>query len=277
MNDWILTNESVLRMSLWLMAVALLVLWELRRPNAVAPVSPHHRRLNNLLLMALNSVTARLLIPLTAAAFATRLEPAGFGLLNLLPLPFWLEVLMAVVLLDLAIWLQHALFHLVPWLWRLHRVHHADLHIDWTTGVRFHPLEYLVSLGIKLIVVALLGAPALAVILFEVLLNATSMFNHANARLPETLDRALRWIVVTPSLHRIHHSIDDSEQRCNFGFNLTLWDRLFRRLRTPEMRGGKQVVQGVAELREPGQTEPVRQLLMLPFQPVITGSGNANP
>jgi sterol desaturase/sphingolipid hydroxylase (fatty acid hydroxylase superfamily) len=270
----ILASEPLLRLTLGLTVAALLVMWERRRPSAAVQPSPHHRTANNLLLMVLNSLIARAFIPVTAAGFAAGLEPAGSGLLNQLSLPFWLKVLMAVVLLDLAIWLQHWLFHVVPWLWRLHRVHHADLHVDWTTGVRFHPLEHLISLGIKLVVVALLGAPALAVICFEVLLNATSMFNHANGRMPESLDRALRWILVTPSLHRIHHSTDPAEQRCNFGFNLTLWDRLFRRLLAPEIRGSRPLVQGIAELQEPHQTEPMRQLLTLPFRPLGPATGS---
>src|SRR5262249_46891482 len=148
-------------------------------------------------------------------------QAQGWGLLNLLALPSWLAVIAAVLVLDLAIYLQHVLFHAVPALWRLHRMHHADLEFDLTTGLRFHPIEILLSMLIKLTIVAALGTPALAVVIFEVLLNATSMFNHGNVRIPAGVDRVLRWIVVTPDMHRVHHSVMRQETNSNFGFNLS--------------------------------------------------------
>ncbi len=153
------------------------------------------------------------------------------------------------LLLDLAIYLQHVLFHALPLLWRLHHVHHADLEFDVTTGLRFHPVEILLSMGIKLAVVFLLGAPAVAVLLFEVLLNATAMFNHSNVRLPPAVDRWLRWIVVTPDMHRVHHSIDPDETNSNFGFNLTGWDHLFGTYRAQPGQGHEGMTIGLAQFR----------------------------
>ena len=165
---------------------------------------------------------------MTAVGLALLVEARRWGLFHAFGVPAWVAIPLAVILLDLAIYLQHVLFHAVPALWRLHRMHHADLEFDVTTGTRFHPIEILLSMVIKLgVVIAALGTPAVAVLIFEVLLNATSMFNHGNVRMPERLDRVLRWIVVTPDMHRVHHSIEVRETNSNFGFNLPWWDRLF--------------------------------------------------
>ena len=161
-----------------------------------------------------------------AVGIAYTVSQNGWGLFNLLSLPFWLEVCLAVLLLDLAIYLQHLLMHRVPLLWRLHRVHHADLDYDVTTGARFHPIEIILSMLIKFATIAVLGPPVLAVVIFEVLLNATAMFNHGNVHIPGPIDRVLRWFVVTPDMHRVHHSVEDDEANSNFGFNLPWWDRL---------------------------------------------------
>ena len=176
--------------------------------------------------MAIDTVVVRILFPTAAVGVALICEARGWGLLHWMSVPLGVATLVSVLLLDLAIYAQHVMFHWVPALWRLHRMHHADLDIDVTTGVRFHPIEILLSMGIKFGVVAALGAPAVAVLAFEVLLNATSMFNHSNVRMPALLDRVLRWIVVTPDMHRVHHSIAARETNSNFGFNLPWWDRL---------------------------------------------------
>ena len=200
------TGEAAIRLGFFLGIFLLVALWELARPRRRLSQPRWLRWYANLGVAALNAALVWLLVPLVPVALAVIAESRGWGLLNLVELPFWLEVLLAVIVLDFAIYLQHVAFHAVPALWRLHRMHHADLDFDVTTGARFHPVEILLSLAIKLAAVALIGAPAAAVLAFEILLNATSMFNHGNLRLPGRLDRMLRWIVVTPDMHRVHHS-----------------------------------------------------------------------
>ena len=192
-------------------------------------------------------------------------EARGWGLFNVIALPAWIGVVVSVIVLDLAIYLQHVLFHAVPALWRLHRMHHADLEFDVTTGLRFHPIEILLSMLIKLAVVAALGAPAVAVLIFEVLLNATSMFNHGNVRIPQALDRVLRWFVVTPDMHRVHHSILSRETNSNFGFNLPWWDRLFGTYRAQPAAGHDAMTIGIEQFRDPRELGLDRMLLQ-PFR-----------
>jgi sterol desaturase/sphingolipid hydroxylase (fatty acid hydroxylase superfamily) len=187
-------------------------------------------------------------------------ESKGWGLFNILPLPAWLAIPPAVLLLDLTIYGQHVAFHAVPLLWRLHRTHHADLEFDVTTGLRFHPGEILLSMAIKLAAVAVLGAPPLAVLIFEILLNATSLFNHGNVRLPLGLDRLLRLIVVTPDMHRVHHSIDRPETNSNFGFNLPWWDRLFGTYRAQPALGHERMTIGIDKFRDPRELRLDRML-----------------
>jgi len=181
---------------------------------------------NNIALVVLDTVVVRLVFPVLAVALAVVVEDRGWGILNALPVPDWFAFVASMVAFDLAIYLQHVMFHAVPALWRVHRVHHADLEFDVTTGLRFHPVEILLSMAFKLLVVVALGPPAAAVLLFEVLLNATSLFNHSNIRIPDGIDRALRWVIVTPDMHRVHHSVHGQESNSNFGFNLPWWDRL---------------------------------------------------
>ncbi len=188
-------------------------------------------------------------------------QERGWGLLRLAGLPHWATVLLAIVLLDLVIYAQHVLFHGVPALWRLHRMHHADLDVDVTTGVRFHPVEILLSIGIKLGAVAILGAPLLGVLLFEILLNVSSLFNHGNVRMPERLDRVARWLVVTPDMHRTHHSAVPSETNSNFGFNLPWWDRLFGTYRAAPAAGHEAMRLGLEQFRDPRDLRLDRMLL----------------
>jgi len=189
----------------------------------------------------------------------------GWGLLNAIALPNWLAVLVAVVALDFVIWVQHVLFHAVPGLWRLHRVHHADLDYDLTTGARFHPIEIVLSMLIKFATIAALGPPVVAVILFEVILNGMAMFNHANVRLPLGVDRVLRWFVVTPDMHRVHHSIDDDETNSNFGFNLPWWDRLLGTYRDQPRAGHEGMTIGIRDHRDPHRVDRLDGMLVLPF------------
>lgn len=244
----LLRHEPVLRLGCFAGVLLLMLLWERLAPRRETTTGLG-RRASNLGLAAINSVAARLCVPLGAVGTALLAEERGWGLLNHLALPAWLAVAGAVVALDLAVYLQHVLFHLVPPLWRLHRLHHADPHFDATTGVRFHTLEILLSALLKMGVVALLGAAPSAVVVFEVLLNATALFNHGNVRLPGWLDRVLRHVVVTPDMHRVHHSADPTETNSNFGFNLPWWDVLFGTYRAQPASGHEGMTVGLSEPR----------------------------
>lgn len=221
-----LTAEPLIRFACFVGVLLAMSLWELLAPRRRLTAAKAPRWLSNLGLVAVNTLALRFLVPFGAVGLAVLAEEHGWGLLHQLDISPWLLVPLAIVLLDLVIYLQHVMFHAVPLLWRLHMVHHADLDFDVTTGTRFHTFEILVSLGIKAVVVVLVGIPAQAVLIFEVLLNATSMFNHGNVHLPAWLDRVLRFVVVTPEMHRVHHSVDARETNSNFGFNLPWWDWL---------------------------------------------------
>ncbi|MDD9922397.1 MAG: sterol desaturase family protein [Boseongicola sp.] len=226
MSETILGSEPVIRLAAFLGVLAAMAIWEVAAPRRRRDIPRVVRWTNNLALVVIDTAILRLTFPILAVGLAVLAEERGWGLLNNLDISFWLAVLISMVLLDLAIYLQHVMFHSIPALWRLHRMHHADLDFDATTGLRFHPIEILISMAIKLAVVAALGPPAIAVLLFEVILNATALFNHANINLPISVDRWLRWIVVTPDMHRVHHSVDPKETNSNYGFNLPWWDRL---------------------------------------------------
>jgi sterol desaturase/sphingolipid hydroxylase (fatty acid hydroxylase superfamily) len=247
---WALTtSEPFIRVACFAAVFAAMAMWEIAAPRRQRAVSRALRWTNNLGVVALDSLLVRLVLPTAAVGVAVYAEAAGWGLLSLVEWPSWLEVVIAVLALDLAIYFQHVLFHAAPSLWRLHRMHHADLDFDVSTGVRFHPIEILLSLVIKITVVAGLGAPALGVLVFEILLNATSMFSHGNVRLPTALDRVVRWFVVTPDMHRVHHSIDPKETNTNFGFNFSAWDRLFGTYRPAPAAGHTGMTIGIAQFR----------------------------
>ena len=226
MIDALALNEAVLRIGFFVGIFVLMASWEALAPMRQRDISLGLRWSNNLALVALDSVIVRLVFPVTAVSFAALAAERDWGLINLLGLPFWPALIVSLLLLDLIIYLQHRLFHTMPMLWRLHRVHHADTEFDVTTALRFHPLEMLLSMGIKLAAIAALGAPAQAVLVFEVVLNGAAMFNHANVAMPPKVERMLRLVVVTPDMHRIHHSTQTEEMNRNFGFNLAWWDRL---------------------------------------------------
>jgi sterol desaturase/sphingolipid hydroxylase (fatty acid hydroxylase superfamily) len=258
-------HEPIIRLGLFAGVLLLMALWEALAPRRRPTVSKSLRWSSNLGLVALDTLAARFLVPVGAVGTAWLAQQRGWGVLNNVPLPGWLAVALAVVALDFAIYLQHVMFHAVPLLWRLHMVHHADLDFDASTGVRFHPIEILLSLGIKMGVVVLLGASAGAVLLFEVLLNATSVFNHGNVRLPGWLDRLLRLVVVTPEMHRVHHSVLARETNSNFGFNLPWWDFLFGTYRAQPAEGHERMTIGLKQLRDERQVERLHWMLALPF------------
>jgi len=265
MAEILLAHEPMIRLAAFAGIFAAMALWELAAPRRRQVIGRLRRWPGNLGIVVLNTLLVRLAFPTAAVGVALLAESRGWGLFPALNAPPWLAVAAAVILLDLAIYLQHVLFHAVPVLWRLHRMHHADLEFDVTTGARFHPIEILLSMAIKLGVVAALGAPAVAVLIFEVLLNATSMFNHGNVRLPEWFDRALRWIVVTPEMHRVHHSVVPRETNSNFGFNLPWWDRLFGTYRAQPQAGHEAMTIGIEQFRDPRELRLDRMLLQ-PFR-----------
>ena len=241
--------------------------WRPRRERAFSRLT---RWPNNIVIVVFNTVVLRILFPTAAVGIALAAEANGWGLLNAFPLPAGLAVLLSVVIMDFAIYLQHVLVHAVPALWRVHRMHHADLDYDVTTGARFHPIEIVISMGLKLMVVGALGAPALAVIIFEVILNATSMFNHGNVRLPKNVDRMLRLILVTPDMHRVHHSVIPEETNSNFGFSLPWWDRLFGTYTDQPQNGHEAMAIGIEQFRESRDLRLDRMLL----QPLLDTVGN---
>jgi len=246
-----IATEPLIRLSGFLIILVLMALWEVLAPRRPQSIGRLLRWPNNIGLVVLNTVILRLLFPLAGVGAAFLAQTKDWGLFNIVSIPALLAIPAQLLLLDLAIYGQHVMFHAVPGLWRLHRVHHADLEFDVTTGLRFHPGEIAISMLIKLAVVLVLGAAPVAVLIFEVVLNATSMFNHGNVRLPVRLDHMLRHFVVTPDMHRVHHSIDRQETDSNFGFNVPWWDHLFRTYRDQPARGHDRMTIGIDRFREP--------------------------
>lgn len=260
-----MASEALIRLAAFIGVFAAVAAWELAAPCRKGAFARRRRWPHNLGLLAVDTVVARLAAPGAAIGVALISEQRGWGFLNLAPVPAPLAFVATLLLLDLAIYFQHVMFHAVPTLWRLHRVHHADLDFDVTTGTRFHPIEILISMAIKCAAVAAIGAPPAAVLAFEVLLNATAMFNHANASLPGPLERALRWLVVTPDMHRIHHSVNYDESSSNFGFNIPWWDRLFGTYRAAPRAAHDTMPIGVDAFRT-GHDLRLDQLLIQPFR-----------
>ena len=265
LENLVLQREAVIRLGFFAGIFIVMLLWELLAPRRALTISRLVRWSNNLGLLVLNSIVLRLLFPAAAVGIAYSAGEAEWGLFNQLSLPFWFEVAAAVLLLDLAIYLQHLMMHRVPLLWRLHRVHHADLDIDLTTGSRFHTIEIVLSMLIKWLVIAALGPALLAVLIFEILLNGMALFNHANVRLPRVVDRAMRYLLVTPDMHRVHHSVLRNETNSNYGFNLSLWDRCFRTYIDQPARGHEGMKIGIPEFRDARQVERLPGMLALPF------------
>ncbi|MFA3921087.1 sterol desaturase family protein [Ruegeria hyattellae] len=245
----ILEQETAIRLTVFLGVLISMAVWELAAPRRRVEIPRLLRWSNNLALIMLDTLIVRLAFPVVAVGLAVIAHVHGWGLLNQMSIPGWITFLVAVLVLDLAIYLQHVLFHAVPALWRLHRMHHADLEFDVTTGLRFHPVEVLLSMVIKLGVVMALGPPAFAVLIFEVLLNASSLFNHSNIRLPLRVDAVLRLFIVTPDMHRVHHSIHPSETNSNFGFNVPWWDRIFGTYLAQPKSGHEGMTIGIEQFR----------------------------
>lgn len=274
-----LTSEAGVRLSTFGGILILMAILESLAPRRSREVHRHVHWSNNLGLAFINTLAIRFIAPIGAVGFAMFAEANGWGLFNLIAVPSWISILLCVVALDLAIYGQHVLFHAVPLFWRLHMVHHADMEFDVTTGLRFHTIEILLSLGIKCLAILVLGAPALAVLIFEVLLNATSMFNHSNVKLPLWMDRVLRLFIVTPDMHRVHHSVIRRETNSNFGFNLPWWDFIFRTYRDQPEKGHSDMTIGLPEYRD-RRVEYLQWMLVLPFIRRFSDSsetGNSRP
>lgn len=259
-----MTSEAIIRLAVFAVLLLLFLCWEQLAPRRPSENGRGGARLHNLLLVGIDTLCVRLFVPLAAAGTAEVMAARGWGLFNQIEAPLWIAVAGSFVVLDLVIYWQHVVFHKILWLWRLHRVHHTDIAIDVTTGVRFHPIEIILSMLLKMLAVALLGAPVLAVIIFEVVLNATSLFNHANINLPTGIDRWLRWLVVTPDMHRVHHSVIHTETDSNFGFNLPWWDRLFGTYRAQPEAGHKRMQIGLDIFRD-RRSRWLHWLLLQPF------------
>jgi sterol desaturase/sphingolipid hydroxylase (fatty acid hydroxylase superfamily) len=265
MTNGTLQPEPMIRLGIFLGVFTLMAAWEQFGPRRERSISRWRRWPGNVGVAVLDTLLTRLIAPAGAIGFAWLARSRGWGLFNAVTLPVWLELAVAVLLLDLAIYLQHRIFHGVPVLWRLHRMHHADLDLDVTTGARFHPIEIALSLGVKFAVIVPLGASPLAVLLFEIVLNATAMFNHSNVRVTPFIERMLRLLVVTPDMHRVHHSVLRRETDSNFGFNFPWWDRLFGTYRPQPEAGHELMTIGLEQFRAPNELRFDRMLTQ-PFR-----------
>ncbi len=271
-ETFLLQNEKAIRMGFFFGMLVLMAIWEWRAPTRPLTVSKPVRWLNNLGLVFFNSFVVRWLFPAAAVGVAVIASEHGWGLFNYYSdVPWWLSVLASIVIMDFVIYVQHVMVHAIPVLWRLHRVHHADPDYDVTTGSRFHTLEILLSMLIKFATILLLGPPVMAVIVFEIILNATAMFNHGNVSLPASVDKYLRWFLVTPDMHRVHHSVEDDEANSNFGFSLPWWDRLFGTYRDQPRGGHQGMTIGINKYRDPKLVSWLPGMLWLPFVGKMSG------
>jgi sterol desaturase/sphingolipid hydroxylase (fatty acid hydroxylase superfamily) len=270
MDGVILSHQPAIRLACFFLVLVAMGVWETLAPRRERQLCRRERWPRNLGIVFLNTLLLRALFPAAAVGMALHAQSRGWGLLAGSDISSWILVPLCVLVLDLAIYMQHVMFHAVPLLWRFHRMHHTDLDFDVTTGARLHPVEIVLSMLIKFAVIIVIGPPVIAVFLFEVILNATSMFNHSNVSIPLSADRILRWLVVTPDMHRVHHSIENDETNSNFGFNLPWWDRLFGTYRDQPRDGHAAMTIGIHGFREPRICARLSGMLMIPF------AGNVN-
>jgi sterol desaturase/sphingolipid hydroxylase (fatty acid hydroxylase superfamily) len=264
MSEWIVEHAQYVRLGAFVVIFSTMVVMEILRERRELQTSKGQRWATNIGIIVTDSVVLRFVFPMGAIGMGYLAGDLGWGLFNVVSVPFWLAVVASFILLDFVVWLQHVVFHAVPALWKVHMMHHADLDFDVTTGTRFHPIEMVISMGIKAAAILLLGAPVFAILLFEVLLNGTSMFNHANLDIPKPVDRILRLFVVTPDMHRVHHSAEPKETNTNFGFNLPWWDYLFGTYRDQPEEGHHGMTIGLEQIRDPAKNTYLH-LLVLPF------------
>ena len=271
MGDFILNHQTAIRLGSFFLILAAMGTWEALAPRRQRRLTRLARWPHNIGIVLVNTLLLRALFPMAAVGMAFYAQSRGWGLLSGVNIAPWIVVPLCVLVLDLAIYLQHVMFHAVPLLWRIHRMHHADLDFDVTTGARFHPVEIILSMIIKFAVIIALGPPAIAVLAFEVILNATAMFNHSNVRIPLAIDGVLRLFVVTPDMHRVHHSVEDDETNSNFGFNLPWWDRLFGTYRDQPRAGHEAMTIGIHGMSEPRVCDRLPGMLMIPFVGKVSG------
>ena len=268
---FLMEHEKTIRSVCFFGILIIMAIWEIVAPRRALTVSKLIRWVNNLGLVFFNSFIVWLVFPIAALGLAAFSQEHGWGLLNHFQINHIVAIIASVIILDFVIYLQHVLVHAVPILWRLHRVHHADLDYDVTTGSRFHTIEILFSMLIKFSAIIVLGPPVVAVLIFEVLLNVTAMFNHANVRLPLKLDKVLRLFIVTPDMHRVHHSVEDDEANSNFGFSLPWWDRMFGTYRDQPREGHENMTIGIHTFRDPKLTSWITGMLVIPFIGKMSG------
>ena len=257
-------NELLIRLGFFFGILILMFLWEVIAPRRTLTTSKITRWFSNLCLVLIDSIVVRLIFPTALVGIAFLAQQRGWGIFNQFEMPSLLKITLSVLILDLAIYLQHIMFHSIPLFWRLHMVHHSDMDIDVTTGIRFHPIEIVLSMGIKMIAAILIGPPPIAVVVFEVLLNGTSIFNHGNVRYSQNIDSFLRLLVVTPEMHRVHHSTIRWETNSNLGFNFPWWDRLFGTYRDQPAKGHLEMSIGLDQFKEPNKLT-LPWLIVLPF------------
>ena len=248
MEQLLQNNEALFRLGAFAVVLLLMFLWEASNPRRI-PSLGWSRRLNNLALVSLDVILVRYLVPIGTVAMAEIALSHGWGLFNIVDAGFWPTFILSILLMDLVVYGQHVITHYVPLLWRIHRVHHTDLDLDVTTALRFHPFEIILSMFLKFFFIALFGAPVVAVIVFEIILNISAMFNHSNIQIPAGIDRWLRWFIVTPDMHRVHHSVDMIETNSNYGFNIPWWDRIFRTYRPQPAAGHTKMNIGLNEFQ----------------------------
>jgi len=265
LESWILQHESTLRLTCFLSVFFLIAIFEWIKPRRIQSAYRPSRWFINLALASISTLAVRLIVPMGLIAIALEIKQQNLGLFNLISLPDWLTLIMALVVLDFSIYWQHRLFHKVPILWRMHKIHHTDRVYDVSTGFRFHPLEIIFSIFIKIFIISIFGIPAIAIIIFEVLLNALAMFNHGNINIPRSIDTPLRRFIVTPDMHRVHHSEISREHNTNFGFNISLWDRLFNSYTAQPFKGHQKIDIGLKEYPNEKRTKDLLLLLKMPF------------
>jgi sterol desaturase/sphingolipid hydroxylase (fatty acid hydroxylase superfamily) len=266
MLEWIAHHENSLRPGVFFSLLLVMGVWEFYAPKKRPTQPKAYRWFHNLTLVFANSFIVKLLLPMGATAFALYVEQNNWGVFHNIPLPIWISIPLTLVIFDFIIYWQHRMMHVVPFFWQMHQVHHADLDIDVSTGSRFHILEILFSMGVKFISILLIGPHVVAVILFEIFLNGFAMFNHSNINLPKFIDSFLRFCIVTPDVHRIHHSQISKESYSNYGFNIIWWDRIFGSyLATPEL-GHANMQIGIAKLNNPKEVTSIWAMCLLAFK-----------
>ena len=270
MTEYILSHELIIRLGFFFGVLGIMGSWEIIAPCRALSTPKIPRWISNLGIVFLNSAVLRILFPAAAVGMAVFAHQHEWGIFNYYDLPLYLTIPLSVIALDFIIYLQHVMVHAIPALWRLHRVHHADIDFDVTTGARFHPIEIIFSMLVKFTAILVIGPPLVSIILFEVLLNATAMFNHSNISLPKSVDKVLRWILVTPDMHRVHHSINDDEANSNFGFNLPWWDKIFGTYVDQPRMGHQNMTIGIHYYRDPQEVARLPGMLLLPFKGKIS-------